>query len=115
LSSRDLENKDWKVVEPQLIKSYGTQINTTATCIGISKLYKGSNSLLDYFSEASKVCRVLIKPTPKDYVTDLTFPLDIITEEAAGAHNQLNVINFISDANEQALKKHWVRKLPWSP
>ncbi len=38
LSSRDLDNKDWEVVKTQLIKSYGTQINTTAACKGISKL-----------------------------------------------------------------------------
>jgi hypothetical protein len=54
---------------------------------------------------------VLINLTPKDYVTYLTFPHDIITEEAAGAYNQLDAMNFISDANKQALKKHWGEKI----
>jgi hypothetical protein len=66
LSSRDLGNKDWEVVKTQLIKSYRTQINTTAACIVISKLYQGSKSVLDYFSEVSEVCKFLIKLTPKD-------------------------------------------------
>jgi hypothetical protein len=101
-SSRDLDNKYWEVVKIQLIKSYGTQINTTAACKGISKFYQGSKSVLDYFLEVSKVCKVLIKLTPKDYVTDY-----IITEEAAGAHTHLSALNFITDANKQALKKHW--------
>jgi hypothetical protein len=36
LSSRDLDKKNWEVVKTQFIKSYGTQINTTAACKGIS-------------------------------------------------------------------------------
>jgi hypothetical protein len=51
----------------------------------------------------------LINLTPKDYVIDLTFPKNIITKEAA--HNQLDTVNFISDANKQALKKHWSEKI----
>jgi hypothetical protein len=39
LSSNDLDNKDWEVVKIQMLKPYGTQINTTAACKGISKLY----------------------------------------------------------------------------
>jgi hypothetical protein len=46
LSSRDSDNKDWVIVKTQLIKSYETQINTTAACKGISKLYQGSKSVL---------------------------------------------------------------------
>jgi hypothetical protein len=49
-------------------------------------MYQGSKSVLDYFSKVSVVCKFLIKLTPKDYVTDSTFPQNIITEEAAGAH-----------------------------
>jgi hypothetical protein len=41
---------------------------------------------------------VLIKLTPKDNVTNLTFPAEIIMS--------------IMDENKQALKYHWVRKLP---
>jgi hypothetical protein len=67
LSSRDLDNKDWEVVKTQLIRSYGTQIITTAAYKGISKLYQGSKSVLDYFSEVSEVCKVLIKLTSKAY------------------------------------------------
>ncbi len=66
--------------QSQLIKSYGTQINPTATFKGISKVFQDSKSALEYFSEVSQVCKVLIKLTQKDYVTDLTFPADIITE-----------------------------------
>jgi hypothetical protein len=69
LSSRVLDNKAWEVVKTQLIKSYGTQINTTAACKGISKLYQGSKWVLDYFSEVIEVCKVLIKLTPEDYRT----------------------------------------------
>jgi hypothetical protein len=54
LSLRDLDNKDWKVVKTQQSKSYGTQINTKAACKGISKLYQGSKSVLDYFSKSVK-------------------------------------------------------------
>ncbi len=105
LSSRYIDNQDWEVVKTQLIKSYGTQINTTAACKGISKLFQGPRSVLDYFSEVSQVCKVLIKLTPKDYVTDLTFPVDIIIEgrgEAAqAAHAQLNAVNLITDAKSK--------------
>jgi hypothetical protein len=66
LLSRDLDNKHWEIVKTQLIKSYGTQSNTTAACKGISKLFQGSKSVLDYFSEVSEVCKVLIKLTTKD-------------------------------------------------
>jgi hypothetical protein len=48
LSSRDLDNKYW---EAQMIKSYGTQINTTAACKGILKVFQDCKSVLDYFSE----------------------------------------------------------------
>jgi hypothetical protein len=106
LSSRGLDNKYREVVKIQLIKSYGIQINTTAACKGISKLYQGSKSVLDYFTEVSKVFKFLIKLTLKDYVTDLNFPQNIITEDAAGAHDQLKAVNFISEENKQALKKH---------
>ncbi len=78
LSSRDLDNKVWEVVKTQLIKSYGTEISTTGAYKGISKLYQRSKSVLDYFSEVSEVCKVLIKLFPKDYKTDLTFPKNII-------------------------------------
>jgi hypothetical protein len=111
ISSRNLDNKDWEVVKTQLIKSYGTQINTTAACKGIPNLYKGSKSVLDYFLEASEVCKVFIKLTPNDYVTYLTFPKKIITEAAAGAYVQLHAMNFISDANKQVLKKHLGEKI----
>jgi hypothetical protein len=110
LSSRDLDNKDWEVVKTQLKKSYGTHINTTAAGIVFSKCYQGSKSVLDYFSEVSEVCKALIRLTPKDYVTDLTFPQNIITEAAAGAHEKLDTVNFISDANKQSLKNIGVRK-----
>jgi hypothetical protein len=51
---------------------------------------------LDYFLEISQVCNVLIKLTPKDYVGDITFPPEIITETAVAAadstvqHNGVN-------------------------
>jgi hypothetical protein len=67
--------------------------------------------MLDYFSEVSEVCKVLIKLTRKDYVTDLTLHQDIITENAASAHEQFNAINFISDVNKQAIKKRWGEKI----
>jgi hypothetical protein len=105
------DNKDWEVVKTQLIKSYGTQINTTATCKGIFKLYQVSKSVLDYFLDVRDFCKVSIKLSTKDYMTDLTFPQDIITEEAAGAHSQLDPMNFISDANKQNLNKHWGEKI----
>jgi hypothetical protein len=54
--------------------------------------------------QVSEVSKVLIKLTPKDYATGLTFPQSIKTEQAAGAHDQLNTIYFISDAKKQTLK-----------
>jgi hypothetical protein len=56
LSSRCLDNKDWEVVKTQMLELYGTQNNTTVACNGISKLYLGSKSLVEYFSEVSQGC-----------------------------------------------------------
>jgi hypothetical protein len=64
LSSRDLDNKNWKVVKTHLIKSYGAQINTTPACKGISKLYHGTKTVRDYYSEVSEVSKMLINQTP---------------------------------------------------
>jgi hypothetical protein len=54
---------------------------------------------------------VLSKLTPKDYVTDITFPAEIILEAegalAAAANAPLNVVNLICDANKEALTRHW--------
>jgi hypothetical protein len=76
----------------------------TAACKRISKLYQGSRSVLDYFSEISQVCKI----TPKDYFIDLTFPPEIITEGVGAAADviiQDNAVNFILDAYKQALKR----------
>ena len=63
-------------------------------------------------SEVSQVCKVLIKLTPKDYITDLAFPPEIIKEAAGEAdHAQLNANNIITDANKQDLKRHWGEKI----
>jgi hypothetical protein len=90
--ANDPDNKDWEVVKTQLIKSSGTQANTTTACKGISKVFQGSKSVLDFFSqELSQVFKVLIKLTPKDYVTDLAFPEDIITETTNESQPQLRM------------------------
>jgi hypothetical protein len=62
---------------------------------------------LDYFSEVSEVCKVLIKLISTDYVTDLTFSPELITGEAGAPADvviQHNMVTLISDANKQALK-----------
>jgi hypothetical protein len=47
------------------------------------------------FSEISQVCKVLIKLTPKDYITDLALPPEFI-EEAAGAAADVTIEQSIS-------------------
>jgi hypothetical protein len=113
LTSRDLDKQDWEVLKT-LLKSYGTQINTTAARKGILKLYKGSTSFKDYFPEVSHICKILIKLTPKDCVTNLTFPQEIIQEEAGAAADitsQQDSVDLISGVNKQAQKDIGVRKL----
>jgi hypothetical protein len=62
-----------------LLKSYGTQINTAAACKGISNCANDPDQY--YFLEVSQVYKVLIKFTPKDFVTYLTFAAEIVTKE----------------------------------
>jgi hypothetical protein len=59
------------------------------------------------FLEVGQVCKLLIKLTPKDYITDLTFLPEIIKEAAGAVADvaiQHNSVNLISDINKQALK-----------
>jgi hypothetical protein len=88
------------VVITQLLKFYETQISTTAKCKEISKLYKDQNQCWIIFS----VCKVLITLIPKDFLTDLTFPPEMITEAAGAAADVVIQHNHISDVNKQALK-----------
>jgi hypothetical protein len=48
-----------------------------------------------------------VKLTPKDYVTDLSFPKDIITETINEGQPQLEAINFIFKVYKEAFKWHW--------
>ena len=114
LEVRGINPQEWEEVKEELLICYGTQINATNTCKGITKLHQGSRSVLDYFSEVGEVIKMLVKLTPKDYETDLTIPDDIILEaEGANAdvHTQLNRFNGLSDENKLAIKKHWGEKV----
>ncbi len=69
------------------------------------KLYQGTRSTINYFSGVSQICTVLNKLSPKDYVTDLTFPLDSIIEAvgaAADVNIQHSVVNLMLNTNKQA-------------
>jgi hypothetical protein len=74
-------------------------------------VFQDSKLVLYYFSEDSQVCKVLIQLTPKDCVTYLTFQAEIIRATSDEAYQQLGTVNFILDANKQALKKHWGEKI----
>ena len=55
LKTRGIDQNHWDTVKQQIIISYGTQINATNVCKGISKLNQGSKSVLNYFSEVCEV------------------------------------------------------------
>ncbi len=60
---------------------------------------------MDYFSGVSQVSLVLIKLTPKDYVTVLTFALKIIME-AVGAAADVNIQHNAVTSFRKPIKKH---------
>ena len=85
LEVRSINPTEWEEVKAELLECYGTQINATNTCKGITKLSQGNRSVLDYFSEVGEVIKMLVRLTPKDYETELTIPNDLIVEAAGAA------------------------------